>query len=162
MLQRSNDAIAQIQEGILVDANAAWLELFGFVEATGLVGQPVMDLFEDGTHAPLKAALAACLQGRWSNHTLKAGAMLGDGSVVPLELVLALGEYDGEPERAADRRRRSKRDDRQLAHELETAVQQRSGHRAARRAAICSSALQERLRAADGRRRALPGVRAPG
>ncbi len=58
VLQRSNDAIAQIQEGILVDANAAWLELFGFVESTGLVGQPVMDLFEEATHAPLKAALA--------------------------------------------------------------------------------------------------------
>jgi PAS domain-containing protein len=70
VLQRSNDAIAHIQEGILVDANAAWLELFGFVEATGMVGQPVMDLFEESTHAPLKAALAACLQGRWSNHTL--------------------------------------------------------------------------------------------
>ena len=26
----------------------------------------------------LKAALTACLQGRWSNHTLKAGAVLGD------------------------------------------------------------------------------------
>ena len=33
VLQRSNDAIAQAQEGILVDANASWLELFGFVEA---------------------------------------------------------------------------------------------------------------------------------
>jgi PAS domain S-box-containing protein len=121
VLQRSNDAIAHIQEGILVDANAAWLELFGFVEATGMVGQPVMDLFEESTHAPLKAALAACLQGRWSNHTLKAGAILGDGSVVPLELALALGEFDGEPGVrlivAAH-----KRDDRQLASELEAAV----------------------------------------
>jgi multidomain signaling protein FimX len=121
VLQRSNDAIAHIQEGILVDANAAWLELFGFVEATGLVGQPVMDLFEESTHAPLNAALAACLQGRWSNHTLKAGAILGDGSVVPLELALALGEFDGEPGVrlivAAH-----KRDDRQLASELEAAV----------------------------------------
>ena len=87
VLQRSNDAIAQIQEGILVNANAAWLELFGFVEATGLVGQPVMDLFEEATHAPLKGALIACLQGRWENHTLKAGAILGDGSVEkPLDL----------------------------------------------------------------------------
>ncbi len=121
VLQRSNDAIAHIQEGILVDANAAWLELFGIAEAASLVGQPVMDLFEDSTHAPLKAALAACLQGRWSNHTLKAGAILGDGSVVPLELALALGEFEGEPGVrlivAAH-----KRDERQLARELETAV----------------------------------------
>ncbi|MFI4869906.1 MAG: EAL domain-containing protein [Steroidobacterales bacterium] len=143
VLQRSNDAIAHIQEGILVDANSAWLELFGFVEATGLVGQPVMDLFEEATQAPLKAALAACLQGRWSNHTLKAGAILGDGSVVPLELALALGEFEGEPGVrlivAAH-----KRDDRQLARELEAAVRTDPGTGLLTRRNLLE-ALQERL-----------------
>jgi len=143
VLQRSNDAIAHIQEGILVDANAAWLELFGLVDAAGLVGQPVMDLFEETTHAPLKAALAACLQGRWSNHTLRAGAILGDGSVVPLELALALAEFDGEPGVrlivAAH-----KRDDRQLARELEAAVRSDPGTGLLTRRNLLS-ALQERL-----------------
>jgi PAS domain S-box-containing protein len=143
VLQRSNDAIAHIQEGILVDANAAWLELFGFVEATGLVGQPVMDLFDEATHAPLKAALAACLLGRWNNHTLKAGAMLGDGSVVPLELALAMGEFEGEPGVrlivAAHRR-----DDRQLARELEAAVRTDPGTGLLTRRNLLE-ALQERL-----------------
>jgi PAS domain S-box-containing protein len=143
VLQRSNDAIAHIQEGILVDANASWLELFGFVDAAGLIGQPVMDLFEDSTQAPLKAALAACLQGRWSNHTLKAGAILGDGSVVPLELALALGEFDGAPGVrlivAAH-----KRDDRQLALELETAVRSDPGTGLLTRRHLLA-ALQERL-----------------
>jgi len=63
VLYRSNDAIIQVQEGIVVDANPAWLELVG-VEA-GIAGEPVMDLFEDSTHAALRGALAACLQGRW-------------------------------------------------------------------------------------------------
>jgi diguanylate cyclase (GGDEF)-like protein/PAS domain S-box-containing protein len=143
VLQRSNDAIAQIQEGILVNANAAWLELFGFVEATGLVGQPVMDLFEEATHAPLKGALTACLHGRWDNHTLKADAVLGDGSVVPLELMLAAGEYEGEPSvRLIVPARR--RDDRQLAHELELAVQSDPGTGLLTRRHLLS-ALQERL-----------------
>jgi len=143
VLQRSNDAIAHIQEGILVDANAAWLELFGLVDAAGLVGQPVMDLFEETTHAPLKAALAACLQGRWSNHTLRAGAILGDGSVVPLELALALAEFDGEPGVrlivAAH-----KRDDRQLARKIEAAVRSDPGTGLLTRRNLLS-ALQERL-----------------
>ena len=143
VLQRSNDAIAQIQEGILVNANAAWLELFGFVEATGLVGQPVMDLFDENTHAPLKGALTACLQGRWANHSLKAGAMLGDGSVVPLELMLAVGEYEGEPSVRLIVPAR-KRDDRQLAHELEIAVQCDPGTGLLTRRHLLS-ALQERL-----------------
>jgi diguanylate cyclase (GGDEF)-like protein len=143
VLQRSNDAIAQIQEGILVNANAAWLELFGFVEATGLVGQPVMDLFEEATHAPLKGALTACLRGRWDNHTLKAGAVLGDGSVVPLELMLAVGEYEGEPSVRLIVPAR-KRDDSQLAHELELAVQSDPGTGLLTRRHLLS-ALQERL-----------------
>jgi len=62
VLQRSNDAIVQVQEGIVVDANPSWLELFGFADS--LVGQPIMDLFDEATHSPLKGALAACLQGR--------------------------------------------------------------------------------------------------
>ena len=73
VLQRSNDAIAQVQEGIVVDANPAWLELFGFDDADAVVGQPVMDLFDAESHAALKGALAACQQGRWSDHTLRRG-----------------------------------------------------------------------------------------
>ena len=30
-----------------------------------------MDLFDESNQAALKGALAACLQGRWSDHTLK-------------------------------------------------------------------------------------------
>ena len=95
VLQRSNDAIVQVQEGIVVDANPAWAELFGSLD--GLVGQPVMDLFDESNQAAVKGALAACLQGRWSDHTLKVGGLLADGSVLPVEIVMALGEHEGEP-----------------------------------------------------------------
>src|SRR6201987_5042488 len=95
VLQRSNDAIIQVQEGIVLDANPAWHELFGVED--GIAGQPVMDLFEESTHAALRGALAACLQGRWSDHPLRANALLADGSVLPIEMTLALGEDEGEP-----------------------------------------------------------------
>ena len=95
VLERSNDAIVQIQEGIVVDANPAWVELFGFEE--GLLGHPVMDLFDETTQPALRGALAACLQGRWNDHTLKVNALLSDGSKLPVEVVLALGEHEGEP-----------------------------------------------------------------
>ena len=144
VLQRSNDAIAQIQEGILVDANAAWLELFGFVEATGLVGQPVMDLFDEATHAALKAALTACLQGHWNNHALKTGALLGDGSVVPLSLSLTLGDFEGEPSVRLIVAAQKRGDDRQLARELESAVQSDPGTGLPTRRHLLG-ALQERL-----------------
>jgi multidomain signaling protein FimX len=95
VLQRSNDAIIQVQEGIVIEANPAWLELYGVEE--GIAGQPVMDLFEDSSHAALRGALAACLQGRWSDHTLRANALPADGSVLPVDIALALGEHEGEP-----------------------------------------------------------------
>jgi diguanylate cyclase (GGDEF)-like protein/PAS domain S-box-containing protein len=92
VLQRSNDAIIQVQEGIVVDANPAWLELFGVED--GVVSQPVMDLFEEGTHAALRGALAACLQGHWNDHPLRANALLADGSVLPIEMTLTLGQHE--------------------------------------------------------------------
>lgn len=95
VLQRSNDAIIQVQEGIVTEANPAWHELYGVED--GIAGQPVMDLFEESTHAALRGALAACQQGRWSDHALRANALLNDGTVMPLEMTLALGEHEGEP-----------------------------------------------------------------
>ena len=123
VLRRSRDAIAQVQEGIVVDANASWLELFGFEDASAVVGQPVMDLFEAGTQAPLRGALAACLKGRWSDHILKAGAVLADGSVVPLEIVLGLGEYDSDPSVQLIVPAQH-RDEKQMANELQAAMHQ--------------------------------------
>ena len=121
VLRRSNDAIAQVQEGIVVQVNTSWLELFGIAEAASLVGQPVMDLFDADTQTPLKGALAACLQGRWSDHVLKTRALLADGSAVPLELVLAGGEFEGEP-CVQLMVPAHKRDDRQMASELADAL----------------------------------------
>jgi diguanylate cyclase (GGDEF)-like protein/PAS domain S-box-containing protein len=95
VLQRSNDAIVQVQEGIVIDANPAWLELFGVADS--LVGQPVMDLFDEASQPALKGALAACLQGRWNDHALKATAVLPERKTMSVDVVLALGDHEGEP-----------------------------------------------------------------
>ena len=120
-LQRSNDAIVQVQEGIAVGVNPSWLELFGFDGPAALIGQPIMDLFEESRHAALKGALAACLQGRWHDHTLKLDAQLTNGTTLAVELVLALGEHDGEPcvQLIVPARQR---DERRLAEELADAA----------------------------------------
>jgi EAL domain-containing protein (putative c-di-GMP-specific phosphodiesterase class I)/GGDEF domain-containing protein len=97
VLQRSNDAILQVQEGIVVDANQTWLELFGYEDANVVVGQPLMDLFDDRSHAALKGALVACAQGKWTDHPLKVNALLGDGTQLQMDLVLTPGEFENEP-----------------------------------------------------------------
>src|SRR5580692_9413098 len=96
-LEGSADAITHVQEGIIVDANRAWLELFGYSGDDALTGQPLMDLFEQETHPALKGALVACLQGKWLGHGLKVQALLSDGSSLALELVLTRADYDNEP-----------------------------------------------------------------
>jgi len=121
VLQRSADAIAQVQEGIVVDANAAWFELFGIAERADVVGQPVMDLFEESSHAALKGALVACLEGRWSDHSLKVLANLADGSQLPIEFLLTPAEFEDEPSvrlTVVSRRR----GERELARELAEAT----------------------------------------
>src|SRR6202035_1986567 len=96
-LEGSADAITHVQEGIIVDANRAWLELFGYSGDDALTGTPLMDLFERETHPALKGALVACLQGKWSGHTLRVQALLSDGSTLALELLLTKADYENEP-----------------------------------------------------------------
>ena len=121
VLQRSNDAILQVQEGIVVDANQTWLELFGYADAGAVVGQPLMDLFDDRSHAALKGALVACAQGKWTDHPLKVTALLGDGTQLQLDLVLTPGEFENEP-CVRIMVPAKKRDERQLTTELTDAV----------------------------------------
>jgi EAL domain-containing protein (putative c-di-GMP-specific phosphodiesterase class I)/GGDEF domain-containing protein len=121
VLQRSNDAILQVQEGIVVDANQTWLELFGYADGGAVTGQPLMDLFDDRSHAALKGALVACAQGKWSDHPLKVTALLGDGTQLQLDLVLTPGEYDNEP-CVRIMVPAKKRDERQLTTDLSDAV----------------------------------------
>ncbi len=154
MLQRSNDAIVQVQEGIVVDANPAWLELFGVKDS--LVGQPVMDLFDEATQPALKGALAACLQGRWNDLALKATALLPDGKTMAVEIVLALGQHDGEPSVRLIVPAKA-RDEQNLVEELSHAVH--SDHTTGflhRRELM--DALHERLAGPEPRRHALSGV----
>jgi multidomain signaling protein FimX len=96
-LEGSADAITHVQEGIIVDANRAWLELFGYSGDDALTGTPLMDLFEQETHPALKGALVACLQGKWSGHGLKVQALLSDSSSLALELLLTKADYENEP-----------------------------------------------------------------
>ena len=93
----STDAIVHVQEGIVVDANPAWVELTGLTEAAAVVGQPLMDTFTPASHAALRGALVAAAQGKWSHHSLKATALLPGGGEMPLALELERFEFDGEP-----------------------------------------------------------------
>jgi multidomain signaling protein FimX len=93
----STDAIAHVEEGIVVDVNPAWVELFGHEEPAALLGQPLMDFFQQRSHAALKGALVATAQGRWSNHSLQAIALMPAGTELPVQIEFERFEFEGEP-----------------------------------------------------------------
>ncbi len=121
VLERSNDAIAQVQEGIVVDANESWLDLFRATDPTAIVGQPLMDLFDPASQMALKGALAAAAQGRWTDHSLNALAILPGAQSAMLDLVLSPGQFDSEPSVRLIVPAR-KRDDQQLTRDLADTV----------------------------------------
>jgi len=117
----STDAIAHVQEGIVVDVNPAWVELLGYEDAGALLGQPLMDFFHQRSHAALKGALVASAQGRWTDHSLASVAVLPGGSEIAMDLEFERFEFEGD---AAVRVRvpTQKRDLASLTSQLEEAL----------------------------------------
>ena len=91
------DALAYVQEGIIVEANPAWLELLGYRDEGDLIGHPVMDVFKTESRGPLKGAIVATLKGKWTGEALETTALAAGGNEVPLKISLQLTDYDGEP-----------------------------------------------------------------
>ncbi|MBN1240699.1 MAG: EAL domain-containing protein [Gammaproteobacteria bacterium] len=90
------DAIAYVQEGIVVEANQAWAELFGMSSADA-IDAPLMDLFDVPSQAAVKGAVVACLKNQWKGEPLKVGILMRDGSISSLSLLLEPTTHDGEP-----------------------------------------------------------------
>jgi diguanylate cyclase (GGDEF)-like protein len=135
----STDAIAHVQEGIVVDVNPAWSELLSHGDASDLLGLPLMDMFDARSHAALKGALVAAAQGKWAGHALSVLALQSNGQTLPLELTFERFEFDGEP---AVRLRvaTQKHDMETLAHQLDEAMRLDSRTGLLRRAAFIESA----------------------
>jgi len=91
------EAIAYVQEGVIVNVNPAWVELFGYANSTGLTGLPLMDHFNPGSHAALKGALIACARKQWTTDLLRVVAIDKEDARLPVELKLEEAEYGDEP-----------------------------------------------------------------
>ncbi|MEM8627318.1 MAG: PAS domain-containing protein, partial [Pseudomonadota bacterium] len=90
------DAIAHVQEGIIVETNKAWLELFGIRDGDG-IATPFMDAIAPASQAAVKGALVAISKDKWNNESLEVDAVREDGKAVPLTLTLEGAVFDDEP-----------------------------------------------------------------
>ncbi len=91
----TGDAVACIQEGIVVRANLALARLLGHDDPAVLAGQPLIDLVAAEQQGEIKDHLRGVLKGR----PLAAGLVLklaGRDGVVAVEAQMILGNQDGE------------------------------------------------------------------
>ena len=89
------DAIADIQEGIVVDANPSWAELVGHDTPENVHG-PIMDAVDADSQAALKGALLACQKGRWKDTPLHISIRRQSGQSVAVDVRLEPMVLDGE------------------------------------------------------------------
>jgi diguanylate cyclase (GGDEF)-like protein/PAS domain S-box-containing protein len=97
LMEGTAEAIADIQEGIVVAANPPWLELFGYASLEDIVDVPFMDVCSSADHPVLKGALVACMKGKWDGTMLTVKGISADGEEFPIEISLELVAIDGEP-----------------------------------------------------------------
>jgi multidomain signaling protein FimX len=96
MVAGSEDAIAYIQEGIHVNANPAYLQLFGYESGDDLEGMPVMDLFTGNSQGELKNLMRDLLKGKSPDGAVKLQGQRANGESFEVELELRPLEMDGE------------------------------------------------------------------
>ena len=90
------DAIAHVGEGIVLDANRAWTQQFGFEDESELPGLTFMDLFAPDDQPAIKGALVACAQGRWPPQGIKATGITRHDKPMALLLEMEPASFDEE------------------------------------------------------------------
>jgi multidomain signaling protein FimX len=116
------DALAHVAEGIVLDANRAWAQLFGFEDENELPGLTFMDLFSPEHQPAIKGALVACGQGRWPAQGIKATGITRHDKPVALVLELEPASFDEEPCVRVRVPARVEEDDEAIAERLEGAL----------------------------------------
>lgn len=97
LMEGSAEAIADVQEGIIVASNPIWAELFGYEDPQDLINTPFMDSCNESDQPMIKGALVACLKQKWDGAPLKMTGLHADGSDVPVEISLERVSIDGDP-----------------------------------------------------------------
>ena len=97
-MQASTAAISLVQEGIIVEANSAWLTLFKVAKLEEIAGLPLMDSFDSEYHAALKGALVATIAGKWQrDEKLDVQPHIDGNESDPLQLEFQKMIFDNTP-----------------------------------------------------------------
>jgi PAS domain S-box-containing protein len=97
LLASAQDAIAYVVEGIHVDANGIYAELFGYESPDELTAIPLIDLISPANQSEFKEALRRYRDKPEEQTAIDFTALRHDGSEFPARLVLSTASFEGEP-----------------------------------------------------------------
>ena len=96
MMEGTAEAIADVQEGIIVAVNPPWLEMFGYDDEDDLLNLPFMDHCGVADHEMLKGALVACLKRKWDDAPLTVKLRHASNGELPIDIQLERVTVDGD------------------------------------------------------------------
>lgn len=120
VMRDTKNAIAYVHDGILLNVNPAFLELFGFSSSGQIEGQPVLELFIGESQSALKEALKLSAKGQ-AVKPLTLRGKHADGNSFETTLEIAKAEFEGEP--ALEITIRGEQDDKQAVAEIQSQIQ---------------------------------------
>lgn len=98
LLDTAQDAVAYVTDGMHVQANNAYLELFGYASSDDLAGVPIMDLVADSSHKELKELLRRQASAKDGEKLeLACHCLRADGGTFEAKMTVSHAVYDDEP-----------------------------------------------------------------
>lgn len=94
LVQSSRDAIAYIHEGMYLNTNQAYLDMFGYESADEIDGLPIMDMIDAESRGSFKTALRMVAKN--GKHTEEVRCVTSDGQPFSARLEFAPASIDGE------------------------------------------------------------------
>ncbi len=96
LVEHSRDAIAYVHEGMFIQANQVFLDMFGYIEMEEIEGMPILDMVDSGDQQALKEFLRS-LDKATELTKLELHCKSTSGKVFDAELEFSSASVDGEP-----------------------------------------------------------------
>jgi len=96
LLAGTADAIVRVHEGIIAEANPAFVRLLGYEDDADLITAPLVDLVAKDQSVRVKERLRVVLKGKHNGEAMEFDFEGKAGQPVPVSAQMILGQQDGE------------------------------------------------------------------
>ncbi|GEM_PF-3806607 len=97
IVEASEAAVIQLQDGIIVDANPSFARLFSLHNENEAIGLPFLDFIGADDQKDAKRHISRCGKGRKATQKIGFQAQTHDGQTIQASMELKLVQFEGEP-----------------------------------------------------------------